>query len=135
MSACCSSGADYIREYPDDQEADPGWQHVRVKLGTPGVTSIVGNVRVRFCPFCGQSFAKLQPSAEPHSRMWAPVLGDFIVVCRDDSDLDGPGPFRIATRRSFPSLREACAYAGGIARGRQALVAMVYVPENHFVTA
>lgn len=130
-AACCARGREYLTVCPDDQEADPGWQHVRTKIGTPGVTSIVGNVRVRFCPFCGQSFAKLQPSTKPHSRSWTPVTGDFIVFCRDDSDDVGPGPFRIATRKSFPSLREACGYAAGIAPGRQPVVAMVYVHEKH----
>lgn len=127
---CCAKGSDYLRELPDDHaEADPGWRHVRAHFRIPD-SSLVTYKRVRFCPFCGQSFARLQPSAEPHSRMWAPVLGDFIVLCRDDSDGGGPGPFRIATRKSFPSLREACAYSAGIARGRQPVVAMVYVPEN-----
>lgn len=64
--------------------------------------------------------------SEAHSRTWAPMLGDFIVLCRDDSHASGPGPFQVATRQSFSTLEEAIAYADGIALGRQPTVARVY---------
>lgn len=46
---CCAFGAALLREYENDQDAVPGYLHIRVDVG--GL-----NARVKFCPFCGFEF-------------------------------------------------------------------------------
>jgi hypothetical protein len=52
---CCKEGNEYIVEYPNDQGADPGYRHIRLSIQTPN-SRWIGNVRIRFCPFCGTEY-------------------------------------------------------------------------------
>ncbi len=52
---CCTEFGSYLEELPNDQEADPGYRHIRLEIITPS-GSMRGNVRIRFCPWCGKEF-------------------------------------------------------------------------------
>ena len=70
--SCCEKGAENLRELPNDQNADPGWRHIRLDIRTPpagdDVYSPAGSfyARVRYCPFCG--FAFRNAAQAPTSR-------------------------------------------------------------------
>lgn len=54
---CCEHFGRYMEELPNDQHADPGYRHIRLEVTLPG-TSVHGNMRVRFCPWCGKEFTE-----------------------------------------------------------------------------
>jgi hypothetical protein len=46
----------------------------------------------------------------------------YIVICRDDSEGDQPGPYMLATRRVFENRADAERYGSTIACGREMIV-------------
>lgn len=60
-----------------------------------------------------------------HTRYWSPQTGDYLVICRDDSNEFGPGEFQIATRRAFVNLEDARDYLVGISPSRDPMIVQV----------
>lgn len=52
---CCDGFGRYLEELPNDQNADPGYRHIRIQIITPG-GALHGSLRARFCPGCGKEF-------------------------------------------------------------------------------
>lgn len=67
---CCELGAQFLNELPNDQQADPGWRHIRILTSNDGGTL---SSRARFCPWCGTCFRE-----EPRPFTAADVMpGDW----------------------------------------------------------
>lgn len=50
---CCAEGDRLLRELDNDQNADPGYRHIRLEVQARGFNF---STRARFCPWCGTEF-------------------------------------------------------------------------------
>jgi hypothetical protein len=57
--SCCEAGAHHLKELPNDQQADPGWRHIRLHVQSNGFD---WSTSARYCPWCGFAFTEAPPA-------------------------------------------------------------------------